>query len=147
MTLWYRVFGAGETEPAPGALLQQLNHHAVVTGRFSADQGGWFGAELVVAGSEPLEVERFLSTEDGVRAELNSWAAHLETCGEGPQYTLLMERMIQTKQMFTISDPTGAKSELCIVLCRCLAEVAEGVYQVDGGGFYSADGLLLIEDK
>jgi hypothetical protein len=147
MTLWYRVFGAGQTEPAPAALLERLSHLAVVTGRFSADQRGWFRAELVVAGAAPLELERFLSTEEGIRAELNSWAAHLETCGEGPQYTLLMERMIQTKQMFTIGDPTSANKELCVALCRHLAETTAGVYQIDGRGFFGADGSLLIEDE
>jgi hypothetical protein len=147
MTLWYRVFGAGQEEPAPGALLERLNHLAVVTGRFNADHGGWFRAELVVTGAAPLELERFLSTEEGVRAELNSWAAHLETCGEGSQYILLMERMIQTKQMFTIGDPTGANSELCMALCHYLAETIAGVYQIDGRGFFAADGSLLIEDE
>jgi hypothetical protein len=147
MTLWYRVFGAGHEEPAPGALLERLNQLAVVTGRFHADQDGWFRAELAVAGSAPLEVQRFLSTEEGVRAELNSWAAHLETCGDGPQYALLMERMIQTMQMFTVSDPTNTQSQLCADLCRHLARATDGIYQVDGRGFFSADGALLIEDK
>jgi hypothetical protein len=147
MTIWYRVFGAGHVEPTPGALLERLNQLAAVSGRFSGDDAGWFGAELVVAESVTLQVERFLSTEEGVRAELNSWAAHLETLGDGPEYTLLMERMIQTYQMFTVGVSATAGDGVCVALCRFLAETTDGVYQIDGRGFFAADGTLLAKDE
>ena len=144
--MWYRVFGASDAEPAPAAILEWLNGLASVAGAFHGDEAGWFRAELTVAGATTLELERFLSTEEGVRAELNSWAAHLEACGDGPENVRLMERIIQVRQLFTVQGPAEADG-VCVALCQLLAETTDGVYQIDGRGFFGADGALLHRDE
>ena len=150
MTIWYRTFCASDAEPSPAALLERLNDLAAVAGRFGGDDAGWFRAELVVAESATLALERFLSTEEGVRAELNSWAAHLEASGDGPETVRLMERIVQTRQLFTLGRPAGDApllDDVCLALCRFLAAAADGVYQIDGRGFFAADGSLLVRDQ
>lgn len=145
--MWYRIFCASGVSPAPEALLQHLNEIALVAGHFHGDEDGWFRAQLVVADTTLL-LERFLSSEEGLRAELNSWAAHLETCGDGPGIIRLMERMIQTRQLFTLEQPgQNDASSVSVALCRFLANTAEGVYQIDGHGFFTADGALLVRDE
>jgi hypothetical protein len=147
--MWHRIFAASDAEPAPAAILERLNDLAVVAGRFHGDERGWFRAELVVAETTHLELERFLVAEEGVRAELNSWAAHLETCG-GPETMRLMERLIQSRQLFTLNRPEAGSpllDDLCISLCRFLAQSADGVYQIDGRGFFAADGASLMRDE
>ena len=91
-----------------------------------------------------LQLERFLAEEEGIRAELNSWAAWLETRENAPEHVRLMERMIQTKQLFTLqSIEESAQAER---LCRFLAEITLGVYQIDVRGFFAADGVLLVPE-
>ena len=143
--MWHRVFSASDAEPAPAAILERLNAGAPVAGAFHGDDAGWFRAELTVAGAATVELERFLATEEGMRAELNSWAAHLEASGDGPEHVRLMERMIQARQLFTVRG--SAADDLCVALCRYLAEATDGVYQIDGRGFFAADGTLLVRDE
>jgi hypothetical protein len=151
MTIWYRIFCLSEASPAPTAILQRLNEGAAVAGHFHGDEAGWFRADLVTAATT-LELERFLASEEGIRAELNSWAAHLETCGDGPELLRLMERMIQTRQLFALERPEASidpslTDGICIGVCRFLSETTDGVYQIDGQGFFAADGALLVRDE
>ncbi len=150
MTIWYRIFCASDAEPAPAAILERLDGFAAVSGHFGGDDAGWFHAELIVADTKPLSLERFLSTEEGLRAELNSWAAHLEACADGPETVRLMERIVQTRQLFTFGRPDDDApllDDVCLALCRFLAEAADGVYQIDDRGYFAADGSLLIRDQ
>jgi hypothetical protein len=150
MSLWYRVFGGNNVEPAPGAILAHLNGlGAVVTGRFRGDADGWFEADLLVADTTALHLERFLAAEEGIRAELNSYVAWLETREGSPQQGALIARVVQTVQLFTLERPDGPGDgelldRLGGGLCRFLAGVTAGVYQVDGEGFFAADGALLL---
>src|SRR5207244_3512321 len=107
MPLWYRVFGTSDVQPAPAALLEHLNVPGrTVAGHFRGDDLGWFGAELVYAeDAPPLELQRYLAGEDGIRGELNGWAAWLETREENPNHGPLMGRVIGTKQLFTLPLP------------------------------------------
>jgi hypothetical protein len=151
MSLWYRVFGSNNAEPAPGAILAHLNAPGTaVTGQFRGDADGWFEADLLVATTMPLHLERFLDGEEGIRAELNSYVAWLETREENSQQGPLIERVVQTTQLFTLERPEPADADvldqLCVKLCRFLAEVTAGVYQVDGEGFFTADGVLLMSE-
>ncbi len=117
MGRWYRVFGSLDAEPS------------------------WIGK----GGS--ILLERYSADEEGIRAELNSWAAYLETCG-GPHHVYLMERTIQARHLFTLHDPT--KDELdsgCVALCRHLAIETAGFYQIDAIGFFDADGTLLVAES
>jgi hypothetical protein len=130
--------------PAPAAILTFLtSRFASVSGEFATDASGWYQAELLVDGVR-LQLERYLAEEEGIRAELNSWAAWLETREDAPEHVRLMERMIQTVQLFTLHGE-GAE-QVCIDLCRFLAGATAGVYQIDGRGFFAADGALLVSE-
>ena len=147
--MWYRIFGSNDTEPSPAAVLGHLNGLGVaVSGKFHGEGGDWFGAELLVAGKVPLGVERFLASEEGIRAELNSWAAWLETCAPEAEQARLMERMIQVRQLFTLQRPDDAAEAVpvCEALCQFLARATDGTYQIDGRGLFAADGTLLAAD-
>ena len=97
---------------------------------------------------KPLVLERYRADEEGIRAELNSWAAFLETC-DGPHHIPLMERTIQTRQLFTLHNPTGdvGLDRECHTLCQLLARITAGFYQADSLGFFDADGTLLVEER
>src|SRR5438105_1875662 len=102
--MWYRIFSAEAAEPRPDALLAHLNRAAIISGDFHGDDTGWFHADLV-CGDSGLSLDRYTADEEGIRAELNSWAAHVESCGGQEE---LMERIIQTKQLFTLQRPDEA---------------------------------------
>jgi hypothetical protein len=151
MGLWYRVFGRSEMPVEPGGILAYLRSLSQsVTGRFDGEPN-WVSAELAFADTTPLRLERFLATEEGIRDELNTWAAFLETCDYSPNHVQLMERVIQTKQLFTLRRPIDHADEvlveqLCVGLCQLLAWATDGVYQVDDVGFFAADGTLLLQE-
>ncbi len=128
MGLWYRVFGQRDNIVPPDGLLAYLHTQGIeAAGRFDGEDD-WLSAEIILADSMILSLERFPSTETGLRAELNSWAAYVETYEHEPD---------QAKEPV---DP------LTIRLCQYLARVTEGVYQVDTWGFFTAEGTLLLRE-
>jgi hypothetical protein len=151
--MYYRIFGSSVQAPEPAALLDHLAGLGLaVTGSFAGDEVGWFRADLTLGAGEPLALERFTSDEEGIRAELNSWAAYLETCTHSPHHGPLMERVIQTRQLFTVRRPDehpdeSASARVCLELCRFLAGATAGFYQIDEQGFFSADGTLLVAER
>jgi hypothetical protein len=148
MSQWFRVFGTSDAEPQPAALLEHLKGQGTrVTGHFHGDDQGWFQADLIGAGDGALHLERYLAKEEGVRDILNTWAGWLETAGHSPNHARLMQHMISTAQLFVLERPGEQVDEsLCIGICRFLAQQAAGVYQVDGEGFFSPDGTLLLQE-
>src|SRR5262245_2457195 len=149
MSLFARVFGSSDAVPAPAGIESLLA--GAGQARFSADEGGWFAAVVALGEGAPLRLERWLADEEGIRDELNSWAGYLETLDYSPHHRELMERAIQTRQLFTIRRPIDHADEALLdrameALCRHLAGVTEGFYQVDGRGFFEADGTRLIEE-
>ena len=146
--MWFRVFGTNDAQPQPAALLEHLAAEGLeVTGQFRGDDLGWFRAELA-CGPDSLPLERYLVSEEGIRAELNSWAAWLETCAPEAEQARLMERMIQARQLFTLQRPDDAEEAgpVCVALCQYLAWATDGTYQIDGRGLFAADGTLLAAD-
>lgn len=146
--MWYRIFGGSSDMPSPAAIQEFLNcRYASVAAAFAEDDTGWYQADLAVDGFS-LRLERYLADEPGIRAELNSWAAWLETRENAPEHIRLMERMIQTTQLFTLqSEEDSARAEsVCVALCRFVAERTAGVYQIDGSGFFAVDGSLLVAE-
>src|SRR4051794_1075973 len=105
MGLWLRVFSRSAVVPDTGAVRACLNGVAPVEVSFDGDERGWLRAEVRLGDATPLHLERFLSDEEGIRAELNNWAAWLETCDYEPNHVALMGRMIQTAQLFTLRRP------------------------------------------
>jgi hypothetical protein len=151
MSRWFRVFGTNDVQPEPARLLEAARAFGDVSGRFHGDDLGWFRADLALAEAEaPLPLERYLSSEEDIRAELNTWAAWLEETGPTPEAVQLMQHMISTTQVFTLGpldpDADAETEQLCVGLCRFLARETAGVYQVDGQGFFAADGTRLVAE-
>ena len=107
---------------------------------------GSLDAAPALAVVPPLALECFSADEEGIRAELDSWAAFLETC-DGPHGVPLMERAIQTRNLFTLHDPSGELDSDCVALCQQIAEVTAGFYQIDDIGFFDAAGTLLVNES
>jgi hypothetical protein len=150
MGQWYRIFGRSEATPDPAAFLEELRRLAPVTGTVDAEGGDWFRVELSLHGGGALDLERFLADEEGIRAELNSWAAYLEA-SDTPHSLALMERVIQSRQLVTLRRPADHADEalverLCVATCRWLAAATDGFYQADDQGFFEADGTLLVRE-
>jgi hypothetical protein len=139
--MWYRIFAALDTVPSPAGIEACLGARC----SFDADETGWYRAELR-CGEETISVERFLADEEGIRAELNAWAAYLETKEDSPHHLRLMERVIQARQLLTVEvpDDQGALGE---ALCRHLAAVTDGFFQADDRGFFAADGSLFVGEE
>jgi hypothetical protein len=148
MSRWFRVFGWSEEQTSPEAMLNFL-HALGATGpaQFRGDDAGWKSLEFILAEGTPLVLECYLSTEPGIRAELNTWAAWIETCETSPNHLALMERIIQTRQLCTLLSPAEETDSFCENLCRFLARETDGVYHGDGKGFLAADGTLLLEER
>jgi hypothetical protein len=149
----YRVFGRSDAFVGAGTLLEHLTAAGFrVSGHFRGDDLGWTAGEIVFPDfpdTTPLYTERWLPAEDDIRDELNAWAAWLETADYSTHHTVLMERVIQTRQLFVFRKPLDHPNEpqldaVCTAACKFLAAATEGVYQADGQGFYAADGELLL---
>jgi hypothetical protein len=154
---WFRVFGASDKAVEPAALLEHLQANGfAVTGRFRGDDLGWFAAELLIADDTAvILLERYLAREEGIRPELNSWAAWLETHEGNPHHERLMQQVIATTQLFTLHQPIENVEDhetdddmetLCLTCCRYLAAATDGVYQADHRGFFNAEGTLLVPE-
>jgi hypothetical protein len=150
--MWWRVFGLNDTVPDLATLLEYLHGQGLpVAAHFRGDDLGWTGGELALAdGAAGVQVERYLTAEDDLRDELNTWAAWLETQDHEPGHRALMQHVIGTRQLVTLRPPpeAAALDRLCAEVCRHLARQTDGVFQADGRGFFAADGTtLLCEDR
>jgi hypothetical protein len=152
MSLFSRVFAASDAVPGPAGIEACLAGPGVAVGaRFDEDDSGWYRAELTLGGGAPLVLERWLADEEGIRAELASWAAYLETLDYSPNAGPLMERAIQARQLFTLRRPIDHPNEAlleraCQALCQHLAKETAGFYQADDRGFFAADGGVLVQE-
>ena len=150
--MWYRVFGKLDVEPSPVLLAESLySAGLVLEPHFKGDDLGWTSGELRLSGGTPILLERFLASEDEIRDELNAFAAELETCDYSPNHLSLMQHAIQTKQLIVLRSPLDAPNEvtaeqILIHACQFLASRTEGVYQIDGRGWFAANGELLLQE-
>lgn len=146
MSRWYRVFGASERQPSPARVLERLRELDVSgPAHFRGDDDGWTALHIVLAENTTLVLECYLASEKGIRTDLNAWAAEVETHEECSYRLRLMERIIQTRQWYTMEcsldwEPLGE------AISRFLARETEGVYQVDGLGFFDGDGRVLLKE-
>src|SRR4051812_3197995 len=100
--MWYRVFASQSNGPVPSSLLEALHAQGFsVEGRFRGDDLGWFGCEFHFPAGAPVYLERFLPKEDEIRDDLNTWAAWVEAQHYEPRRFDLMEKIVQTQQLFT----------------------------------------------
>lgn len=149
-TIWLRIFGMTDVQPAPAAILEHLHQLGYeARGDFRGDNLGWLGAQLFFhPGDPPCQLERYVVAEEGIRPELNTWAAWLETVADNPHTERLMVQIIVTKQLFTLhgDDEDGLDLDAGVAVCRLLARLTDGFYQVDGQGLFAADGTLLVAE-
>jgi hypothetical protein len=136
---WYRVFGSKADVPD----LSKLR----ATYRLAANEQGWYQVHFPLLWGE-IELNRWLTKEDGIRSELNTWAAWVEA-NAGPGLDGLMRHIVTTQQLFTWSiDATAVDAAaFSALLCRFLCDATSAVYQIDGVGFIGADGMLLIPES
>lgn len=151
--MWYRVFGKLESESSPAALTASLRAAGLaVEPHFKGDDLGWTSGELRLAGGgTPILLERYLASEDDIRDDLNAYAAELETCDYSPNHLPLMEHAIQTKQLIVLRSPLDTPNEviaeqILLHACQFLATQTEGVYQIDGRGWFAANGELMLQE-
>jgi len=150
--MWYRVFCRSADELPPGDLLAKVREQGIrVEARFRWDDLGWTAAEFVLGQGTPIFAERYLTDTDDLRNDLNTWAGYLETLDYSPNHILLMERVIQTKQLITIRKPLAHPDEVAVerlgeVLCRTLAAAADGIYQIESNGWYASTGEVLLKE-
>jgi hypothetical protein len=151
--MWYRVFGRGEGEIPPSVLTEHLHAAGLpVEPHFRGDDLGWSSGELRLPGlNTPVMLDRYLADEDDIRDQLNAHAAELETCDYSPHAPRLVEHVALTEQLVVIRKPVDAVDEvalekLLVTVCRFLAARTEGVYQIDGQGWFAADGALLVQE-
>jgi hypothetical protein len=146
---WYRVFGRSDAQPEPQELLATLTQAKPnIEAHFVGDDQGWFGVELRLPGlAEAIQVQRFVAGVDDFRADLNTWAAWVETHADR-ENAWLMQHLIGTAQLFVWQAPQEHQDavNLSVMLCDYLSRATEGVYQVDGLGFFDATGLLLLRE-
>lgn len=142
---WYRVFARNAESIPPAAVLADLVWgQAPLAGHFQADAQGWYRCELPLGpGKAPIAVECFRATEEGVRPEILSWAAFVETL-DSPFSQEFMAILNSTAQVFTMQLPAPAVADLLRQLCRNVARAGDGVFQIDGEGFFWANGALAL---
>jgi hypothetical protein len=140
------VFCRGEAQPELAALEELLTKLGETDPiKVAGDDQGWTCVETTL-----LWIECFLTSEPGVRAELNNWAAWLEARDNVERQMELMEHLIQTQQLYTIQrEREVSRSEDMPIeekVCQFFAAFADGIYQVDGAGFFAANGKLLAQE-
>lgn len=151
--MWYRVFGKSEVEVTPAALAEHLHARGLlIEPHFRGDDLGWTVGELrFPGGNTPVILNRYLTKEDDLRGELNSFAAILETQDYSPNNAPLMQHVIQTQQLITMRKPLDAVDEITLESvmlesCRFLAANTDGLYHIDDQGWFSPDGTLLLQE-
>lgn len=147
--MWQRVFGRSDTGLTPAQIAEGLPYPCVP--HFKGDDLGWTSGELHFPSGSPILLARYLTKPDDLRADLNAFAAELETMTYSPNAPALMERVIQTRQMVTLRKPFDHSDEtkldaICEYLVQALASASDGDYQIDGKGWFTATGELLVQE-
>lgn len=151
--MFFRAFCRSAAELPPAALAEHLHAAGLpVVPHFAGDDLGWTRASLELpGGGSPVQVDRYLTTADDLRKDLNTFAAELETMTFSDRRHELMERVIQTQQLVTVRRPLDHADEatldaVCLAVVRAVAAAGDGVVQIDGRGWFAADGELLLQE-
>jgi hypothetical protein len=150
---WFRIFCLTADAVSPAELAEHLHAQGLaVEPHFRGDDLGWTTGELVLpGGGTPLVLNRYLTAEDDLRDDLNAFAAELETMDYSPNHVRLMECVVQTQQLITFRRPVDHANEAVLdrlteVVSRFLAGRCDGVIQIDGRGWFTADGASLVPE-
>jgi hypothetical protein len=98
-----------------------------------------------------VPVSRYLTADDDLRKDLNGFAAEVEALDFYPGRHALMERVIQTQQLVVVRRPLDHADEatldrLCWEVVRLVAEAGDGLVQIDGRGWLTAAGEMLVQE-
>lgn len=149
MAGWFRIFNPSLADWEPEKVMEGLQPlFPGIQGKFRTDDDGWFQLVLSHESLGELPIDRFLSTEKGVRAQLNTWAGWLETKDRHD----LMEKIIQVGQIISFELPDDLESDSPEFanyrkLARFCASICHGFFHADGVGFVDEYDRLLIEDE
>ena len=150
--MWLRVFCRSLQIVSPAGLVERLIHAGYpVVPTFKGDDLGWTEGSLALESGSPILLSRYLTKEDDLRDDLNAYAAELESYSFQPAAASLMEKVIQTQQMITIRKPVDHANEsrldsMCEFICQSIAGETDGIYQIDGRGWFAAEGTKLVEE-
>ena len=152
--MWHRVFARSDVVLSASDLVAHLHAAGLpVVPHFKGDDLGWTGGDLVLpGGGTAVHIDRYLTEINDLRKDLNSFAAELETMDYAkPHNVSLMERVIQTRQLFTYRKPIDHSDDailehLCETLAQFLATQLDGTYQIDTRGWFAADGTLVVQE-
>jgi hypothetical protein len=150
MFIWHRVFATAGHEIPPAEICAVLTSRDVeFRPTFRGDDQGWFSARFHLAGDSSIQVERYLVREERMRGELNSWCAWVEASPQTPQQAAVLDRLVACQQIFTLLGecPEGETPALvCRELAQWLAVRLEGIFQIDGQGFFDSAGNMLVAE-
>jgi hypothetical protein len=144
MATWYRIFSKSDLEPDPDALAAIVGPDASCQ-RHDGEQG-WRRLDFLLLPDTELVLERYRREEEGIRAELQAWAAWLETLDNEPEQDRLMLHLATTAQVFAM-ERENSNDPLALKLCEAIAWMTDGVYEIDGLGFFANDGTLLVPEN
>ena len=150
--MWHRVFGLKRDEVPPAQLVEHLHGLGLtVEPHFKGDDLGWTAGELRLPGGSPVRLERFLTVEDELRRDLNTFAAELETMTFAEHRLRLMQHCIQTEQLIVLRRPADHSDDatlenVCVETIRFLAKQLDGITQIDGEGWFAPDGACLLQE-
>ena len=146
--MWYRIFSVTPEEVGPAVIAEHLHAHGrKVEPHFKGDEFGWISGELKLPAGGIVRLDRYLTEEDGIRSELNAFAAEIEDLEESQRSARLMEIVIGTKQLVAISkeEDTGAEvDQTCEETARFLTKQSQGVLFIEDRGWFGPDGEELI---
>lgn len=144
--MWHRVFSPNSEPVSPVALAAHLHAKGfAVEPHFRGDDLGWTSGELRFAG-DLVRIDRYLTTVDDIREDLNSFAAELES-KETIHTAGLMRSVIQSQQLIALQCESVECEPLCLQTVQYLAARSDGVYQIDGQGWFAATGERLIAEE
>jgi hypothetical protein len=150
--MWYRVFARSTIPVPPSRLVEHLHlQGCTVVPHFKGDDLGWTSGQLLLpCPAGPILLDRYLTDEDEIRDELNAYAAELETITYADP-AAMMERVVTTQQLITIRRPIECANDVLLdkvllATCQLLAQHCDGVYQIDGQGWFDGNGTLLIAE-
>ena len=151
--MYFRAFCRSAAELPPAELVKRLHAAGlVVVPHFTGDDLGWTEARLTLpGGGSPVPASRFLTTVDELRKDLNGFAAEVEAMDYYPDRAALMERVIQTQQLVVLRRPLDHADEatldrLCLAVVELAAAAGDGVVQIDGRGWFTAAGDVLVPE-
>lgn len=145
---WHRIFGTLTILPSPEAMLALVRRFFPAAElRLEMTGHGWQRAEFRLSPPLVLSLTRYLREEEGIRGELQAWATAVEEQVDTPAQEILLRQVATAQQIIALDPPESSVFPLAFALCRHLAAMMEGVFQIDGRGYFDAAGNTLLADE